>query len=210
MIRKSAVMIYLPLFIILFFACATTKPLKAGEKKAEAPVVEKKKKLVIKEYSDFQCYYCGRVQPTIKKILADYGDKVEIIFKQFPLTGIHPNALIAAKASIAAKNQGKFWELHDMMFQNQQRLAENYLIGYAKKIGLDMERFKADLGNAATEAMVMADMAEGRKLGIRGTPTFIIGETKVVGAVPYEKLKSAIEKELNKETGVQSESAGQD
>ncbi|RMF95585.1 MAG: hypothetical protein D6734_05320 [Candidatus Schekmanbacteria bacterium] len=153
-------------------------------------------RLVVVEYSDFQCYYCAKVQPAVKKILDNYKDKIKLVFMQYPLTGIHPNALIAAKASLAAQKQGKFWELHDLMFKNQRNLSEKDLIKYAEKIGLDVELFKKDLKDKKIEAKVMADIAQGRKLGIRGTPTFFIGDTKIVGAVPYEKLSSVIEAKL--------------
>lgn len=199
MVKKNAGLFKISLFVVALFAFLLPVNLQADDDNGNSSLVPsggEGKRLVIAEYSDFQCSYCARVQPAIKKVMENYGDRVELVFMQFPLTGIHPNALISAKASLAALKQEKFWELHDMMFANQKNLSENYLISYAEKIGLDVEQFKKDLNDKDIEAKVMEDIAQGKKLGITGTPTFFIGDTKLVGAVPYEKLSGEIEKKL--------------
>lgn len=129
--------------------------------------------LTIVEFSDFECPYCGRAHPVLQQLLSEYEGRVRLVFKQFPLSA-HPHAAAAARAAVAAGNQGKFWEMHDLLFEHQRQLEEEDLLGYAEQIGLDMDRFRADLASAETQARVEADKDQGQRLGVEGTPTFFV------------------------------------
>ena len=158
------------------------KAAKAGDKAAVAagdskiiPVGESYSKgpanapITIIEFSEFQCPFCSRVNPTLKQVQKEYGDKVRIVFKHNPLS-FHKDAPLAAQASIAAGKQGKFWEMHDKLFENQRKLKAADIDGYAKGIGLDMTKFKADLNAPKTKAMVKADIRSPLS-PVPGTPT---------------------------------------
>ncbi|MEE2789336.1 MAG: thioredoxin domain-containing protein [Myxococcota bacterium] len=151
--------------------------------------------ITIIEFSEFQCPFCSRVNPTLKQVQKEYGDKVRIVFKHNPLS-FHKDAPLAAQASIAAGNQGKFWEMHDKLFENQRKLKAADIDGYAKAIGLDMTKFKADLNAPKTKAMVKADQALASKVGARGTPNFFINGKQLSGAQPFPRFKTAIDAEL--------------
>jgi protein-disulfide isomerase len=136
--------------------------------------------ITLVEFSDFQCPFCARTAPLIKQVHDKYGDKVRIVYKHFPL-GFHAAARPAAIASLAAQEQGKFWEMHDVLFENTGSLSEAKLDEYAQQAGLDMERFKADYAQKQTEydARVTAEYKEGVSVAVRGTPTLYINGRKV-------------------------------
>ena len=146
-------------------------------------------------FSDFQCPFCGRVEPTVKQIEDTYGDKVKIVWKNQPLP-FHPNAMPAAKAAMAAYKQGKFWEMHDLIFSNQQAENDATYEKYAQQIGLDMAKWKADKESPDVAAQITADSNEGKSVGANGTPAFFINGVNVVGAQPFDKFKSVIDEEL--------------
>jgi protein-disulfide isomerase len=152
-------------------------------------------KVTIVEWSDFQCPFCGRVEPTLDQIMQNYGKDVRIAFKQLPLP-FHNNAHNAAEAALAAKAQGKFWEMHDIMFKNQQALDRPSLEKYAAQIGLNVEKFKSDLDSHKWKAKVDAEMAEGNKIGANGTPNFFINGKNFVGAQPYDAFKAKVEEAI--------------
>lgn len=129
--------------------------------------------VTIVEFSDFQCPFCGRAHPVLAESLAELGGKVKLIFKHFPLSG-HERGMPAARAAVAAQRQGKFWEMHDLLFEHQRALGDAELLGYAKRLGLDMERFQADIVSAEVQAQIDADKEEGVRLGVDSTPTIII------------------------------------
>ncbi|MFN7135634.1 MAG: DsbA family protein, partial [Myxococcales bacterium] len=156
--------------------------------------------VTIYEFSDFQCPFCGRVNPTLKQIQDTYGDKVSIVFKQFPL-GFHDKAQLAGEASLAAHEQGKFWEMHDKLFQNQQALDRAALEGYAQELGLNMQKFKAALDSGKYTQQVKNEMASGQAAGISGTPSFVINGQLLVGAQPFDEFKRVIDAELEKAKG---------
>jgi protein-disulfide isomerase len=141
--------------------------------KADAPVA-------LVEFSDFQCPYCSRVQPDLKALLQKYPDKVKLVFKHFPLD-FHQQARPAAIATMAAQEQGKFWEMHDIIFQNQQALDPTKFEDLAKQAGLDVARFKKDMEakQADYDQRVAADMQLGAQSGVQGTPSLYIGGKKV-------------------------------
>jgi protein-disulfide isomerase len=152
-------------------------------------------KVTIVEFSDFQCPFCSRVVPTVDKIMKDYPTQVRLFFRHNPLP-FHPKAPLAAEAAVAAEAQGKFWEMHDKMFANQQNLERADLDKYAQAIGLDMNKFKTALDTHAGKPRIDADLAAGKQIGVQGTPNFYIDGRNVQGAQPYEEFKKVIDDEI--------------
>ena len=153
--------------------------------------------VTIYQFSEFQCPFCARVEPTIDQIVATYGDKVRIIFKNMPLP-FHKDAPLAAEAAFAAGAQGKFWEMHKLLFANNKNLKREALTEYAKQLGLNIDQFNADLDSHKFAAQVEKETAEGKNAGISGTPTFVINGKKVVGAQPFDNFKKEIDAILAK------------
>ncbi len=156
-----------------------------------------KAQVTIVEFSDFQCPFCSRVVPTIEKLLKDYPDKIRIFFDHNPLP-FHGDARLAAQAAVAAEDQGKFWQMHDILFKNQQKLKRPDLEKYAKDIGLDVAKFKKDIDSPATKKKVDDDLELAKNLGVQGTPNFFINGRPLRGAVPYEQFKSVVDDELTR------------
>lgn len=149
------------------------------------------------EFSDFQCPYCQAVAPVLHQVAEKYGDKVQIIYRQFPIPSLHPFALKAAEASLCANEQGKFWEMHDAMFADQNKLAVSDLKKTAGQLGMDQKKFDKCLDTGRYVEQVQNDQKEGQKAGINGTPAMFINGTYVEGgSVPYATLASLIDKEL--------------
>jgi protein-disulfide isomerase len=159
-----------------------------GKGPATAPVQ-------IVEFSDFQCPFCSRVVDTVKKIEDVYGDKVRVVFKQFPLP-MHNQAAKAAEAAECAREQGKFWEMHDKLFANQRALAPENLKQYAADLTLDKDKFAACLDQSKMKDGIAKDMAAGSAAGVTGTPAFFVNGRFVSGAVPFENFKQLIDEEL--------------
>jgi protein-disulfide isomerase len=157
----------------------------------------KNPKIAIVEFSDFQCPFCSRVEPTLKEIEKNYGDRVEIVFKHLPLR-IHPKAPAAHAAAEAAHQQGKFWEMHDLIFANQREMSPEKYEEYAAQIGLDTDKFKKDVASASVKKRIDSDAAEAASLGITGTPAFLVNGRYLSGAQPYEAFKRLIDEELAK------------
>jgi protein-disulfide isomerase len=155
----------------------------------------KNAKVTIVEWSDFQCPFCTRVNPTLKKIHDTYGNKVKVVFKQNPLS-FHKDAKPAAKASLAAHEQGKFWEMHDMLFANQKKLKRADLDKYAQELGLNAAKFKAAMDSDKFDKQIAADQAQAAALGARGTPGFFINGRQLKGAQPFARFKTIIDEEL--------------
>ncbi len=153
--------------------------------------------VLIYEYSDFECPFCGRAAPTVERILQEYGDKVAVVFKQYPLP-FHPNAQKAAEASECAQDQGKFWEYHDTLFANQDALSVTNLKQYAATLGLNTATFNTCLDSGEKASEVAADAAEGSSFGVQGTPGFFVNGITVRGAQPFEVFKEVIDAELGK------------
>jgi protein-disulfide isomerase len=146
-------------------------------------------------FSDFQCPFCARVEPTLAQVEQAYGPKVRIAWKHKPLP-FHPNAVPAALAAEAAREQGKFWQMHDKMFAAQQELSPAAYERWARELGLDLNRFKAAQASDKLKARVQEDDQLGTRLGIDGTPTMAVNGELVVGAVPFESLKQVIDRKL--------------
>ncbi len=134
---------------------------------ADAPIT-------IVEFSDYQCPFCARSEPLVKEALDAYPTQARFVYKHFPLTAIHPQALPAALAATAAQKQGKFWEMHEKLFANQRALAPEQLREYARVLGLDLARFDADMQSEEVKAMVQEDIQLAQRVGVRGTPTIFV------------------------------------
>jgi protein-disulfide isomerase len=130
-------------------------------------------KVTIVEFSDFQCPHCGAAHPELVRLLREREGSVRLVYKYFPLSG-HPDAMPAARAAEAARMQGKFWEMHDRLFEHQSDLKDEDLKKYAQELGLDMARFEADRASDAVQKRIEASKAEGEKLGVAATPTFFV------------------------------------
>jgi protein-disulfide isomerase len=167
-----------------------------------APVAGKKDAPVeLVEFSDFQCPFCQRMAPTINEIKQKYPDQVRIVYRQFPLTNIHPFAFKAAEASLCANEQGKFWELHDVMFKDQKKLAVSDLKETAKGLGLDEKKFNSCLDSGRYVEQVQNDSKEAQKIGVTGTPALFVNGVMIDGgAVPFTVVEAAIQKELTRTT----------
>ena len=133
------------------------------------------------EYGDYECPHCGAAYPVIKKIQKEFGDQICFVFRNFPLAEIHPYAMAAAIATEAAALQDKFWQMHDIIFENQQSLNEERLRKMALTAGLDMQKFKKDIQQEDLQAKVEADFESGVRSGVNGTPSFFINGNKFDG-----------------------------
>ncbi len=149
-------------------------------------------KILLVEFSDFQCPYCAKAHETLKEFMAKHGDSVTLVYKHLPLTSIHPNALPAAKAAWAAGQQGKFWQFHNALFENQAQLGEDFYRATAKSLGLDLAKFDRDRASKAAEAAINQDLELAEKLGIDGTPFFVMNGEAFAGAVQLSDLEEAI------------------
>ncbi len=151
--------------------------------------------VTIVEFSDFQCPPCGESRALIKQVLATYPKDVKLVYKTLPLASIHPNAVGAAKAAVAAGKQGKFWEMHDVLYENQDALDADKLPDYAARIGLDVERWRRDAASLEVQQQISADIREARDNGIDSTPTFIVNG-KQLGDRSLDNFKKMIDAAL--------------
>lgn len=146
-------------------------------------------------FSDFQCPYCDRLEPLLSQVLAKYPRQVKLVFKQFPLN-MHPFSRKAAAASLAAGEQGKFWEMHDRLFENARRLSDSLIDQMAKDLGLDMAKFKESLSDPSMQSRINEDIQDGYKAGVRGTPTVFI-DGKLLRNRSLRGFEEMIEKDLH-------------
>jgi protein-disulfide isomerase len=152
-------------------------------------------KVTLVMITDFQCPFCKRVQPTIRALERRYGDELRIVVKHNPLP-MHTRALAAAQAAEAARKQDKFWELHDLLYDNNRALSDADLRTWAKKAGCDVSRFESDLRDSAATRRIDDDIALARRVGARGTPSFFINGRYLAGALPQSKFETVIDEEL--------------
>jgi protein-disulfide isomerase len=156
----------------------------------------KNAKVTVVEFTEFQCPFCKRASNNLSTLAKDFGDKVKVVFKHFPLS-FHERAHISAQASMCMHDQGKFWEYHDVLFENNHALQDTDLKRYAKQLNADMKQFEECLASGKHKAKVDKDFADAQKYGVSGAPTYFINGVAIVGAVPYTEIKQAVENALN-------------
>jgi protein-disulfide isomerase len=144
------------------------------------------------EYGDYECPYCGAAYPIVKELQARVGDEVRFVFRNFPISTSHPHAEQAAEAAEAAAAQGRFWEMHDHLYEHQRRLEDDDLRGYAAELGLDVDRFSAELAQHAHAERVREDFMSGVRSGVNGTPTFYVNGVRHDGSYELESLLDAV------------------
>jgi len=152
--------------------------------------------VTIVEFSDFQCPFCNRVEPTIRRLVERYGDQIRVVYRHFPLDRIHPRARPAAEASVCAEEQDRFWAYHEKLFANQHQLSDEDLKRYATELGLDADAFSACLTRSDVKARVQADLDAGEKAGVSGTPAFFVNGIMVSGARSEQAFAEIIDSEL--------------
>lgn len=140
------------------------------------------------EYGDYQCPYCGAAHPQVQKVQKEMGDKLKFVFRNFPLTNMHEHALNAAIASEVAGDMGKFWEMHDILFENQRELDYSRIMEYAKQIGLDVEKIEAKFPEPKYKEKVEQDLESGLRSGVNGTPSFFINGEKYEGSFMADEM----------------------
>jgi protein-disulfide isomerase len=150
------------------------------------------RKIVLVEFSDFQCQFCAQAHANIKQFVEKHKDQVTLVYKHFPLTQIHPEALPAAQAAWAAHKQGKFWAYHDALFTNQKKLGEEFYVATAQNLKLDMAKFNVD--RQAANQSIVQDFSLGRQLGVDGTPTFVMNGEFFSGVVSVADLETLLAK----------------
>jgi protein-disulfide isomerase len=169
-----------------------TQPVSArdhAEGPADAP-------LTLVEYGDYQCPYCEAAYPVVKRIQKVFGKKLRFVFRNFPLTQAHPYALTAAETAEAAALQDKFWEMHDLLFEQQALLDPEIIPTWAQSLGLDLEKLGNDISQGVVEKRIQEDRQSGIRSGVNGTPTFFVNGTRHDGPPDYGSLLAALEAEL--------------
>jgi protein-disulfide isomerase len=148
------------------------------------------------EYGDYQCPYCGEAFPIVKEIQKRLGSNLRFVFRNFPIGTSHPNAPMAAEAAEAVGAQGKFWEMHDMLYEHQSALGERDLVGYARTLAVDVPKFESDLQHHAFQARVQEDFMSGVRSGVNGTPTFYINGVRHDASYELSVLLKALESQI--------------
>jgi len=182
----------------------TTAPVVQGVPGADPPHVLGPADAPIKleEFGDFECPPCGMFHPILQQMHTEFGDKLQITFREFPLVPTHQHALAAASAAEAAGLQGKFWEMHDLLYEHQNDWKKEFDVrpifeGYAKQIGIDVERYKRDMNGDLVAQRIFADGKRGHSLGVKGTPTvFMNGREVPFENLPADKLRVVIQNEM--------------
>ena len=149
--------------------------------------------ITIVDYSEFECPFCGRSRSTLNQLEEKYAGNIRFVFKHYPLP-FHDNAIPAGRAAYAAHQQGKFWEYHDKLFANQKNLGDAFYIQAAKELDLDIEQFNKDRKSEASKEAVEKDMADGKEVGVRGTPYFLINGVGLSGAQPLQNFERIIKR----------------
>jgi protein-disulfide isomerase len=150
------------------------------------------------EYGDYECPYCGQAYPVIKEVQKRLGDKLQFVFRNFPLTEMHPHAQHAAEAAEAAAAQNRFWEMHDYLYEHQQALDDRYLEKYADYLGLDLAKFNTDMSSHVHADRIREDFLSGVRSGVNGTPTFYINEVRYDGSFDLETLLKTLRSVINR------------
>jgi protein-disulfide isomerase len=146
------------------------------------------------EYGDYECPYCGAAYPIVKELQARMGDRLRFVFRNFPITTSHPHAEQAAEAAEAGAAQGRFWEMHDLLYENQTQLRDQDLHGYAEQLGIDVGRFDKDLAEHVHAPRVREDFMSGVRSGVNGTPSFYVNGARHDDSYDFETLLAALER----------------
>jgi NhaA family Na+:H+ antiporter len=155
-------------------------------------------RVTLVEYGDFQCPYCGEAYPVVQELLERFGDQLRFVFRHMPLPDLHPRAPFAAEAAEAAGAQGRFWEMHDRLFEHQRELGDEELRAHADAVGVpDAERFDAELRDGLHAARVAEDLESGGRSGVPSTPRFFVNGLIHLGSASYAELQEAIDTELH-------------
>ncbi|MBI1818845.1 MAG: DsbA family protein [Nitrospirae bacterium] len=159
-------------------------------------------KVIVSEFSDFQCPACKGAEVNMKKLLADYPDKIKLVFYHYPLSANHPWAMLAAEASECANDQGQFWPLHDLLYDRQEIWSKDsapskLFKGYAAELGIKAEPFNTCLDQGKKKSVIAEDQGQGDALQIQSTPTIFINQQRIIGGNSYPDLKQAVESEIN-------------
>jgi protein-disulfide isomerase len=150
--------------------------------------------ITLVEYGDFQCPYCRRAHPLVKRLLKEKGDELHFVYRNFPLSEIHPQAYVSAVTAEAAGKQGKFWEMQDLIFENQAKINKNYLLSLAEIMHLDLAQFAKDLKSEVIRNKIDTDFEGGIRSGVNGTPTFFLNSYRLLTYdETYESLADAIQ-----------------
>lgn len=182
---KATIDTSLPLVLPPKFTVDSTGPGKGGPDA----------KVTIVEFSDYQCHFCGKAEPTVKQLIEEYGDKIQFVYRDYPLPN-HPDAAKAAEAAHCAGKEGKFWEMHDLLFANAASLGIPQIKEYAQSLGLNAEAFSTCLDSSEMKPVVIASMKEGENVGVNGTPAFFVNGRPLSGAQPFDRFKEIIDYEL--------------
>ena len=146
------------------------------------------------EYGDYECPYCGAAYPIVKELQAHMGDRLRFVFRNFPISTSHPHAEQAAEAAEASAAQGRFWEMHDLLYENQTQLRDQDLHAYAEQLGIDVERFDKDLAEHVHAPRVHEDFMSGVRSGVNGTPSFYVNGARHDDSYDFETLLAALER----------------
>jgi protein-disulfide isomerase len=171
----------------------------------ETPTAQGKtsRTIMLEEFGDYQCPPCGNLHPVLKTIKEEFGDRIKFVFHHFPLIQIHPHAVSASQAALAAGFQGRFWEMHDLIYKNQSAWssaadAQPFFLSYARQLGIDVSRFMNDAANPRTIAIIQSDLQRGQSLGVNSTPTvFIDGREIPFKNLTLDYLRNEIKSRLN-------------
>ena len=145
------------------------------------------------EYGDYQCSYCGEAYPIVKQLQARFGEDLRFVFRNFPLAEMHPDAQHAAETAEFAAAKGKFWEMHDLLYEHQKNLGDGSLLDLAGHLGLEVDRLESALEAGTYRTRVKADFSGGVRSGVNGTPTFFINGQRYDGSSEYDDLRDAIQ-----------------
>ncbi|HEV3186466.1 MAG TPA: thioredoxin domain-containing protein [Acidimicrobiales bacterium] len=149
--------------------------------------------ITIVEYGDFQCPYCGQAYPIVKRLQSDFGDSLRLVFRNMPLTNVHPQAELAAETAEAVGLQGKFWPMHDVLFENQQDLSGPAILRYVEDVGADLSQVANALNDGVVQKRVKDDVESGIRSGVNGTPTFFVNGERYDGSWDYDNFHAFLE-----------------